>query len=83
MHTGIAYIRGNGEWKERGEVWDFVAMLEDSTLEGQRPLPKETPTIPKLLKQAVYAAGLFGICGLGAPHSESIPTTMVFDYFYG
>ncbi|MEO0331150.1 MAG: sulfatase-like hydrolase/transferase, partial [Bacteroidota bacterium] len=82
-HTGNAYIRGNGEWKERGEVWDFVAMLEDSTLEGQRPLPKEIPTIPKLLKQSGYATGMIGKWGLGAPHTESIPTTMGFDYFYG
>ncbi|MEM8969040.1 MAG: arylsulfatase [Bacteroidota bacterium] len=82
-HTGHAYIRGNGEWKERGEVWDFVAMLEDSTLEGQRPLPKETSTIPKLLKQAGYATGMIGKWGLGAPHTESLPTTMGFDYFYG
>ncbi|MEM9833623.1 MAG: arylsulfatase [Bacteroidota bacterium] len=82
-HTGNAYIRGNGEWKERGEVWDFIAMLEDSTLEGQRPLPKETPTIPKLLKQVEYATGMIGKWGLGAPHTESIPTAMGFDYFYG
>ena len=82
-HTGNAYIRGNGEWGERGEVWDFVAMLEDSTLEGQRPLPAETPTLPKLLKSAGYATGMIGKWGLGAPHTESLPTTMGFDYFYG
>ncbi len=82
-HTGNAYIRGNGEWRERGEVWDFVAMLEDSTLEGQRPLPAETPTLPKLLKQAGYVTGMIGKWGLGAPNTESIPTTMGFDYFYG
>lgn len=82
-HTGNAYIRGNGEWGERGEVWDFVAMLEDSTLEGQRPLPAETPTLPKLLQSAGYATGMVGKWGLGAPHTESIPTTMGFDYFYG
>ncbi|WKN42791.1 arylsulfatase [Tunicatimonas pelagia] len=82
-HTGNAYIRGNGEWRERGEVWDFVAMLEDSTLEGQRPLPADTPTLPKLLKQAGYATGMIGKWGLGAPHTKSIPTTMGFDYFYG
>lgn len=82
-HTGNAYIRGNGEWGERGEVWDFVAMLNDSTLEGQRPLPADTPTIPKLLKSAGYASGMIGKWGLGAPNTESIPTTMGFDYFYG
>ena len=82
-HTGHAYIRGNGEWGERGEVWDFVAMLNDSTLEGQRPLPANTRTLPRLLKSAGYATGMIGKWGLGAPHTESIPTTMGFDYFYG
>ena len=37
--AGHAYIRGNDEWGERGDVWDYRAMIADSTLEGQRPLP--------------------------------------------
>lgn len=53
-HTGHAYIRGNDEMSERGNVWSHEAMLADSTLEGQRPLPKGTITIPLILKQAGY-----------------------------
>lgn len=51
-HSGHAYIRGNDEMPERGNVWSHAAMLADSTLEGQRPLPAATVTIPKLLKKA-------------------------------
>ncbi len=82
-HTGHAYIRGNGEWKERGEVWDYMAMFNDSTLEGQRPLPPGTLTLPAQLKKAGYHTGMTGKWGLGAPHTESIPTTMGFDFFFG
>lgn len=42
LHTGHAYIRGNDEIGSRGNVWDREAMLKDSTLEGQRPLPAHT-----------------------------------------
>ena len=82
-HTGNAYIRGNDAWGERGDVWNYMAMYQDSTLEGQRPLPAETQTIPKLLKNAGYKTGMIGKWGLGSPDSESIPTTMGFDYFFG
>ena len=82
-HLGHAQIRGNDEWGDRGDVWDYMAMFQDSTLEGQRPLRAETQTIPKLLKSAGYATGMTGKWGLGAPNTESIPTTMGFDYFYG
>ena len=30
-HSGHSYIRGNYEWKERGNVWDYRAMIADST----------------------------------------------------
>lgn len=82
-HTGHAHIRGNDEWGSRGEVWDYRAMFQDSTLEGQRPLPADTQTLPKILKSAGYATGMIGKWGLGAPNTESLPTTMGFDYFYG
>ena len=36
-HTGHAQIRGNDELEERGDVWNYKAMIADSTLEGQRP----------------------------------------------
>jgi len=49
-HSGHAYIRGNHEWGDRGEVWDYRAMIADSTLEGQMPMPAGTSTIASLLQ---------------------------------
>lgn len=82
-HGGQASIRGNDEWAERGNVWNYTAMIKDSTLEGQRPMPKSTITIADLLKTANYKTGIVGKWGLGAPHTESVPTQMGFDYFFG
>ncbi|HUH28491.1 sulfatase-like hydrolase/transferase [Gelidibacter sp.] len=83
LHGGHASIRGNDEWKERGDVRSYRAMIADSTLEGQRPMPKNTVTIAQLLKKADYKTAIVGKWGLGAPHTESIPTKMGFDYFFG
>lgn len=82
-HTGHTYIRGNDEMASRGPVWDFEAMLADSSLEGQRPLPQNTPLLPKVLKNAGYTTAVVGKWGLGYPGSESTPNKMGFDYFYG
>ncbi|WP_341221850.1 arylsulfatase [Polaribacter atrinae] len=82
-HGGSVSIRGNDEWAERGDVWSYTAMLRDSTLEGQRPMPKNTTTISQLLKSANYKTGIVGKWGLGAPQTQSIPTEMGFDYFFG
>lgn len=83
LHGGHSSIRGNDEWEERGNVWNYRAMIADSTLEGQRPMPKNTVTIAQLLKSADYKTGIVGKWGLGAPQTESIPTDMGFDYFFG
>jgi len=83
QHSGHAYIRGNDEWADRGNVWNYRAMLADSTLEGQRPMPLNTPTIATILKSNGYTTGMTGKWGLGAPHTESIPTKMGFDFFCG
>ncbi|WP_339710461.1 arylsulfatase [uncultured Kriegella sp.] len=82
-HSGHAYIRGNDEWRERGEVWSYKAAILDSTLEGQRPIPSNTILIPKKLKEQGYSTGMIGKWGLGAPHTDAIPTKMGFDFFYG
>jgi len=82
-HPGHAVIRGNHEWSSRGNVWDYVEMINDSTLEGQYPLPDSTITIANLLKDAGYVTGMAGKWGLGAPHTNSIPTRMGFDFFIG
>lgn len=83
IHSGNAYIRGNEEWGERGNVWSYTAMAKDSVLEGQRPMPDSTVTIAKKLKEVGYSTAIFGKWGLGAPHTNSIPTKMGFDYFFG
>lgn len=82
-HTGHTPIRGNDEWTERGDVWNYKATIKDSLLEGQRPLPENTITIPKLLKTKGYKTAVVGKWGLGAPHTNAIPTKMGFDYFFG
>lgn len=82
-HAGNAQIRGNDEWAERGDVWDFEAASKDPNLEGQRPMKAETQTIGNLLQQAGYKTGLVGKWGLGGPLTESIPNKQGFDFFYG
>lgn len=83
LHGGHSSIRGNDEWGERGNVWNYRAMIKDSTLEGQRPMPKNTVTIAQLLQSANYKTAIVGKWGLGAPQTHSIPNTMGFDYFFG
>ena len=83
LHSGHAFIRGNDEVPERGDVWSHAAMLENPYLEGQRPLPAGTVTFPLLLQQAGYTTGCVGKWGLGYPGSEGAPNKMGFDFFYG
>jgi len=82
-HSGHAYIRGNDEWASRGEVWDYMAMFRDSTLEGQRPIPQESITIGKIMQEAGFRTAAVGKWGLGAPHTHGIPNKQGFDFFYG
>ena len=83
QHTGHTPIRGNDEWKERGDTWNYQAMFDNPFLEGQRPIPDSTITIAEVLKSAGYSTGMVGKWGLGPPNSTSIPTEMGFSYFYG
>jgi arylsulfatase A-like enzyme len=82
-HSGNAQVRGNDEWDERGNVWDFEAASKDPFLEGQRPMLSETQTIATLLQKAGYKTGIVGNWGLGGPMTESIPNKLGFDFFYG
>lgn len=82
-HAGHAYIRGNNEWRERGEVWDYIAMAKDSSLEGQYPIPDSTLLLSGRLQSKGYATAIVGKWGLGAPHTSAIPNRMGFDYFCG
>ena len=69
QHTGHTFIRGN---KDSGDIG-----------EGQCPLPSETFTIAKLLKNAGYVTGAFGKWGLGGVDTEGSPANMGFDEFFG
>lgn len=66
VHTGHAFVRGNREVQP----------------EGQAPMPADIVTLPRRLKDTGYTTGMFGKWGLGAPGSESDPSTH-FDEFFG
>lgn len=83
QHSGHAYLRGNDEWKQRGDVWNYQAMFDNPKLEGQRPMPDSILTIAEVLKKQGYKTGVFGKWGLGAPETEGIPNRQGFDTFYG
>lgn len=83
LHPGHAFVRDNHEWTSRGNVWDYLEVAKDAGLEGQYPLPDTSITIAHLLQQAGYITGMAGKWGLGAPHTNSIPNKMGFDYFIG
>lgn len=83
MHTGHAFIRGNDEWTERGDVWDYKAAVSDPGLEGQRPIPDSTLTMAEVLAKSGYQSALIGKWGLGAPNTEGVPNRQGFDYFCG
>ncbi len=83
LHSGKNPIRGNDEWKERGNVWSFKAMFNNPELEGQRPLPDSIITVADIFRSKGYKTGMFGKWGLGAPNTNSIPNNKGFDFFYG
>lgn len=83
LHSGHAQIRGNDEWADRGPVWDYVEMIKNPALEGQRPIREGTATIASLLKTAGYNTAVVGKWGLGAPGTEGVPGRQGFDLFYG
>ena len=83
LHTGHTYIRGNDEWKERGDVWDYEAVFNDQNLEGQRPLPDSIKTFAELIQDYGYKTAFIGKWGLGAPGTEGVPTNQGFNYFFG
>jgi arylsulfatase A-like enzyme len=83
QHPGHAHIRGNDEWRERGEVWNYEAAVLNPQLEGQRPISDSTITIGEILQSAGYTTGIVGKWGLGAPGTEGTPNRQGFDFFYG
>lgn len=83
MHTGHSFIRGNDEWKERGNVWDYKEATKNPGLEGQRPIPDSTLLLSEVMKSGGYETAVIGKWGLGAPFTEGEPNQQGFDYFYG
>ena len=83
QHSGHSYIRGNHEWAERGDVWNFVKATEDPGLEGQYPIADSIKTMAEYLREAGYRTGIIGKWGLGAPGSEGVPNKQGFDFFFG
>ena len=77
---GIHILEVTMNGKKRN-VWDYRAMIADSTLEGQFPIPTNSILFPQLLQKGY--TGMVGKWGLGAPHTNSIPTKMGFDFFFG
>ena len=66
-HPGHAWIRDNREVQP----------------EGQPPLPANTVTIARLLKEQGYVTAAMGKWGLGFPGSEGEPLQQGFDRFFG
>jgi arylsulfatase len=66
-HAGHAFVRDNRSIKP----------------EGQTPIPANSVTIAKLLKQQGYATAAIGKWGLGGPGTEGDPNKQGFDLFYG
>ena len=83
QHSGHTHIRGNDEWKERGDVWNYEAVFKNPLLEGQRPLLDSIVTVAEILQSAGYKTGTVGKWGLGAPETDGIPNKQGFDFFYG
>ena len=83
LHTGHSFIRGNHEWPERGDVWDYYKMEEDPQLEGQYPVPANTLTFSKVLQSEGYKTACTGKWGLGAPLTGGVPNKQGFDLFFG
>ena len=82
-HPGNAYIRGNDELPQRGDIGSFAEMLENPSLEGQRPIPSNTVTLGELLQSVGYTTAAIGKWGLGGPCSSGHPNEQGFDFFYG
>ena len=83
LHSGHAQIRSNDELLDRGDVWKLRAMIDNPELEGQYPMAAGTTTIASVMQDAGYKTSMVGKWGLGGPTSESTPSAMGFDLFYG
>ncbi len=79
LHQGHAYIRGNGNPKERRGK----GKPRDLYFPGQHPIPDQTLTIAEVLKKQGYKTAAIGKWGLGFEGSSGDPNKQGFDLFYG
>ncbi len=77
-HQGHAYIRDNGNPRDRGEP-----RPRELYFPGQHPLPDDTQTLAERLKEQGYATAAIGKWGLGSMGSSGDPNRQGFDLFYG
>ena len=75
-HGGHALVRDNSEMHSA----DY---LFGDSFGGQYPLPADTVTIARVLKQAGYVTGAFGKWGLGGVGTSGDPLNQGFDRFFG
>lgn len=72
-HTGHAWVRNN--WENGG--WG------EHQPEGQYPLPRGIPSLPRALQSAGFATCAIGKWGLGGPVTSGAPNLQGFDHFFG
>ncbi len=73
QHTGHCHVRDNKE----------LGGFTRGAIEGQEPLPKDTPTLARFLHERGYATCAIGKWGLGGPGSDGAPGQHGFDHFFG
>lgn len=78
LHPGHAFIRNNRQMEGRS-----LPRLGKPDVEGQHPIPSDTITLAKVLKQLGYTTGGFGKWGLGGPGSTGEPLKQGFDRWFG
>ena len=78
-HQGHAFIRNNGNPKERIRQNNS----DPYYFPGQNPIPENEVTIAELLKEKGYATAAIGKWGLGFEGSSGAPNKQGFDLFYG
>jgi len=76
-HSGHAYIRNNGNPKERKRPGGPLYFP------GQNPIPESETTVAELLKTQGYATAAIGKWGLGYEGSSGDPNRQGFDLFFG
>jgi arylsulfatase A-like enzyme len=82
-HNGKAQVRGNDPMPQRGDVQNYLAMLDEPGLEGSYPIKDTTFTLGTMFKSVGYKTAAIGKWGLGVPQSQGLPNRVGFDFFYG